>query len=135
MKNKMTRVLIQLGSKKVTYTKLQDLIYNIDKKEYIKVPQGYYCTNIQTLVYLGVLEKNDKREYFITKLGKKNILKPYAKNIDFYKNRVQVLQKRNRELFYGKDVKRVIHITKSNEYYFNKWENLQNQINKVLINQ
>ena len=133
--SKMTKCLKKLGSKKLKLGKLQDLIYNIDQKEYKKSPSGYYCTNIQKLMYLGILEKNDKLQYSITKLGKKNILKPYAKNIDFYKNRVQVLQKRNRELFYSKDVKRVIHITKSNEYYFNKWENLQNQLSKILINQ
>lgn len=135
MKNKMSRCLVKLGSKKLKLGKLQDLIFNIDKKEYKKSPSGYYCTNIQKLMYLGILEKNDKFQYSITKLGKKNILKPYSKNIEFYKNRANSLEKRNRELFYSRDEKRIIHITKSNEYYFNKWENLSNQLSKLLINQ
>ena len=134
--SKMRKCLKKLGSKKLKLGKLQDLIYNINNGDkFVKSPSGYYCTNIQKLMYLGILEKNDKLQYSITKLGKKNILKPYAKNIDFYKNRVQVLQKRNRELFYSKDVKRIVNITHSNEYYFNKWENLTNQLSKVLINQ
>lgn len=133
--SKMTKCLKKLGSQKLKLGKFQDLIFNIDKKEYKKSPNGYYCTNISKLKYLGILEQNDKREYFITKLGKKNILTPYSKNIDFYKNRVNSLEKRNRELFYSQPEKRIIHITKSNEYYFRKWENLQNQLSKILINQ
>ena len=86
-------------------------------------------------MYLGILDKNNKKEYFITKLGKKNILTPYSKNIEFYKNRVNSLEKRNNDLFYSRGEKRIIHITKSNEYYFKKWENLQNQLSKLLINQ
>ena len=138
MKNKMSRVLNKLGNKKLKLGKFQDLIFNIDNLEHennIKAPQGYYCTNIQKLIYLGVLEKNNKREYSISKLGKKNISTPYAVNIEVLKKRVQILEKRNKELFYGRDEKRVIHITKSNEYYFNKWENLANGLSKLLINQ
>tara|TARA_R110002167_G_scaffold329806_1_gene536481 strand:+ start:284 stop:697 length:414 start_codon:yes stop_codon:yes gene_type:complete len=137
MKNsKMTKCLKKLGSKKLKLGKFQDLIYNIDNGDkFVKSPSGYYCTNIQNLIYLGILDKNNKKEYFITKLGKKNILTPYAKNIEFYKNRVNSLEKRNNELFYGRAEKRIIHITKSNEYYFSKWENLQNQLSKILINQ
>ena len=44
-------------------------------------------------------EKNSKLQYSITPLGKKNISTPYAKNINFLKNRVKLLEKRNRELF------------------------------------
>lgn len=135
MKNKMTKCLEKLGNQKLKLGKLQDLIYNIDSKEFKKAPQGYYCTNIQKLLYLGILEKNSKLEYSITKLGKKNINTPYAVNIEVLKKRVRNLEKRNRELFYSRDEKRIIHITKSNEYYFRKWENLQNQLSKILINQ
>ena len=84
----MTKCLKKLGSKKLKLGKLQDLIYNIDKKEYKKAPQGYYCTNIQKLIHLGILEKNNKKEYFISNLGKKNINTPYAENIEFLRNRV-----------------------------------------------
>lgn len=135
MESKMTKCLKKLGNQKLKLGKLQHLIYNIDSKEFKKAPRGYYCTNIQKLLYLGILEKNNKLEYSISKLGKKNINTPYAKNIEFYKNRVRNLEKRNRELFYARDEKRIIHITKSNEYYFRKWQNLQNQLSKILINE
>ena len=135
MKNKMSRCLVKLGNQKLKLSKLQDLIFNIDSKEYKKAPPGYYCTNISKLLYLGILEKNSKLQYSITPLGKKNISTPYAQNINFLKNRVKLLEQENRELFYSRDEKRIIHITKSNEYYFRKWENLQNQLSKILINQ
>ena len=135
MKNKMTRVLNKLGNKKLKLGKLQDLIYNINNGDkFVKSPSGYYCTNIQKLVYLGVLAKNDK-EYFISKLGKKNILKPYSENINFLRNRVKKLQEQNHKMWINRNVQEVVNITHSNEYYFTKWENLQNQLSKILINQ
>lgn len=135
MKNKMTKCLIKLGSKKLKLGKLQDLIYNIDKKEYKKSPNGYYCTNINKLIYLGILEKNDKLQYSITKLGKKNISTPYSKSREFYKNQSNKWFNNYIKLRNSQPEKRIVNITHSNEYYFNKWENLTNQLSKVLINQ
>tara|TARA_R100000278_G_C5469522_1_gene163959 strand:+ start:1409 stop:1822 length:414 start_codon:yes stop_codon:yes gene_type:complete len=135
--SKISKCLKELGNQKLQLNQLQDLIYNIDSKKYKKAPKGYYCTNIQELVRLGILAKKNTSKYpkyYLTKLGKKNINKPYAKNIEYYKNLCKNLSKRNRELYYARDEKRIIHITKSNEYYYNKYVNLQNQLNKLLIN-
>ena len=136
MKNKMSKCLIKLGSKKLKLGKLQDLIFNIDNGDkFEKSPSGYYCTNIQKLIYLGILTKNDKREYFITKLGKKNILKPYSKSKEFYKKQSQTWFDNYIKLRNSQPEKRIVNVTHCNEYYFNKWENLQNQLSKILINQ
>ena len=136
MKNKMTRVLNKLGNKKLKLGKLQDLIYNINNGDkFVKSPSGYYCTNIGKLVYLGILEKNNKREYYISKLGKKNILKPYAKNIEFYKKQNKILSERCDKMWRNRNITEVVNVTYSNRYYLNKYENLQNQLSKILINQ
>ena len=136
MKNsKMTKCLKKLGSQKLKLGKLQDLIFNIDKKEYKKSPNGYYCTNISKLKYLGVLAKNSANLYYVTKLGKKNILTPYSKSKEFYKIQSQKWFNNFIELRNSQPEKRIVNITHSNEYYFRKWENLQNELSKILINQ
>ena len=38
-------------------------------------------------------------------------------------------------MWINRNVQEVVNITHSNEYYFTKWENLQNQLSKILINQ
>ena len=76
MKNsKMTKALKTLEKKPLRFKEFQQVIWNIDKSGI--VPQGYYCTNIQKLETFGIIEKKNKKIY-LTKLGKKNINKPYA---------------------------------------------------------
>ena len=135
MSNVLIKWNIELDNQKLKLGHLESLIYNIDRDKFKKAPQGYYCTNISKLIYLGILTKNDKREYFITKLGKKNILKPYSKSKEFYKKQSQNWFDNYIKLRNSQPEKRIVNITHCNEYYFNKWENLTNQLSKLLINQ
>lgn len=85
---------------KLRYKQMQQFFWRnkYPNKPLADMSRGYYCTNIQTLIYKGHISKDQNKLYSLTKSGKQYQKTPYAETkeakianeaIEDYKRRMQ----------------------------------------------
>ena len=81
MKSKVTQFIeyLMLHPKR-SYQQMQQFFYKLNHpdRDIKTMSNGYYCTNIQTLVYRKIIRKDKNKLYYVTVKGIKNKNKPYG---------------------------------------------------------
>ncbi len=89
---------------KLRYKQMQEFFWKnkYPNKPLADMSRGYYCTNIQALIYKGHISKDKNKLYSLTKSGKKYQQTPYAETeeakiafeaVQQYKNKMQDIYK------------------------------------------
>ncbi len=97
MKSKVTQFIeyLMLHPKR-TYKQMQQFFYKLNHpdRDIKTMSNGYYCTNIQTLVYKGHIKKDKNKLYSITKTGIKYKNTPYAQTAKEKRKHSEYLKRR-----------------------------------------
>tara|TARA_R110002012_G_scaffold85213_3_gene212667 strand:- start:813 stop:1364 length:552 start_codon:yes stop_codon:yes gene_type:complete len=81
---------------KQTYQNMQQFFYrlNYPDRDIKTMSRGYYCTNIQKLIYKGHIKKDKNKLYSITKTGIKYKDTPYAQTAKEKRQQSEFIKRR-----------------------------------------